>query len=93
MAPVNLDVKRAAIYIQFRAEEWFGDEKYVTNLGIAAALVTFYGCKQSPRNNRGEVIDMHHDREAMCRDASTLMADTSLHREGLREFLSVHICG
>ena len=93
MAPVNLDVRRAAIYMEFWAEEWFGDEKYVTNLGIAAALVTFYGCKHSPMNSRGNVIDMHHDREAMCRDASMLMADTSLNREGLREFLSAHICG
>lgn len=92
-APAQLDPKRAAIYMQFWAEEWFGEEKIVTNLGIAAALVSFYGCKHSPRNRFGEVIDMHHDRETMCPNASTLMADTSLYRDGLREFLSAHLHG
>lgn len=94
MAPDNLDVKRAAIYIQLKAEEWFGDEETVSNLGIAAALVTFYGCKQGRRNIEGNIIDMFHDREEMCRVAwtsSSLKDDPSLQRDGLREFLGAHI--
>ena len=96
MVPDNLDVKRAAIYIQLKAEEWFGDEETVSNLGIAAALVTFYGCTQARRNIQGNVIDMFHDREEMCRIAwtsSSLKTDHSLHRDGLREFISAHIIG
>jgi hypothetical protein len=26
-APTGFDVKRAAVYMQFKAEEWFGDDK------------------------------------------------------------------
>ena len=91
IAPDNLDVKRAAIYIQLKAEEWFGDEVSVSNLGIAAALVTFYGCKHARRNIRGNVIDMFHDPEEMCRIAWTSSSLNSLHRDGLREFISPHI--
>ena len=92
-APLELDVRRAAVYIQLCAEKWYGDTVMVMNLGIAAALVTFYGCKQSPRNFRGAVIDMHHHREELiqCREASTLMADLSLHRDGLQEFLRPYV--
>jgi hypothetical protein len=90
-APSGFDARRAAIYIQFRAEKWFGEEKMVTNLGIAAALVTFFRCRHWPRDERSEVIDMHIDREAMC--GTALMDDPSLHRGGLREFISAHLQG
>ena len=96
MAPDNLDVKRAAVYIQFQAEEWFGIETPVSNLGIAAALVKFYGCKHARRNTQGNVIDMFHDREEMCRESwsssSSVTDDVSLHRDGLREFIRSYIC-
>lgn len=92
-APKGLDARRAAIYMQFWAEEWFGVEKMVTNLGVAAALVALYGCKQCPRNKYGEAINMHDDREAACGTAKDLMADESLKREGLRELLAAHIDG
>lgn len=88
-APDDLDVRRAAIYIELMAEKWFGDDTCVTNLGIAAALVSFYGCKQAPRNDHGQVIDMHHDREEMC--GQDLIAASDLYRDGLREFLSAHV--
>lgn len=90
-APVDLDVRRAAVYIQFSAEDWYGETAMVTNLGIAAALVAFYGCQHSPRNFRGAVIDMYFDREKACGNAQTLLADESLRREGLREFLRPHV--
>lgn len=92
-APIGFNTRRAAIYMQFQAEEWFGNEKMVTNLGIAAALVTFYGCKHAARNSLGESIDMYADREAICHDASELMADRSLARDGLRDFLAAHLDG
>jgi hypothetical protein len=86
MAPQGFDVLRAAIYMQFWAEEWFGAEKVVTNLGLAAALVSFYDCKHTARNSFGGTIDMYADREAACPKASELMADEVLTREGLRGF-------
>ncbi|WP_321944394.1 hypothetical protein [Paraburkholderia tropica] len=92
-APLGFDARRAAIYMQLLAEEWFGVEKMVTNLGIAAALVSLYGCKHAARNARGETIDMHADREAMCARAAVLMADESLRREDLRTFLAPHVDG
>lgn len=91
--PNGFDVRRAAVYIQFMAEIWFGAEKAVTNLGIASALVSFYGCKHAARNARGEVVDMYTDREIRCGQAEEIMADGSLHREGLRDFLFPHLEG
>lgn len=90
-APAGFDARRAAIYMQFWAEEWFGGEKMVTNLGVAAALVSFYGCKHAARNSCGEAINMHDDREARC--GTGLKDDASLKREGLREFLVAHLDG
>lgn len=92
-APQGFDARRAAVFMQFCAEEWFGAENSVTNLGIAAALVSFYGCKHSAKNPRGEVIDMHIDRTAACPSAAGLMADESLQRKGLRDFLAAHLDG
>jgi hypothetical protein len=91
-APIGFDAKRAAVYVQFWAEEWFGDGETLSNLGIAAALVVFYGCKHTQRNPRGEVIDLFFECSEMCARADKLMADPALHREGLREFLIPHLC-
>ena len=92
-APAGFDARRAAIYIQFQAEEWFGEEALVTNLGVAAALVSFYGFKHAAKDPLGESIDMYADREAMCGKAAELMADGSLSRDGLRGFLAAHLDG
>lgn len=93
-APNDFDARTAAVYMQFMAEEWFGSPgPDVTNLGIAAALVSFYGCKHAPRNEQDEIIDMYSDRAARCSGAAVLMADTSMRREGLREFLAQHLDG
>ncbi len=89
IAPAGLRVKRAAVYIQFKAEEWFDDETCVSNLGIAAALVSFYGCKHGARKKNGLSIDMYSDRHQLC--GTNLTSDESLHREGLREFLIHHL--
>lgn len=82
----DVDPVRAAIYCQFKAEEAAGDRE-VMNLGIAAALVAFYGfvhCAEC----ECPTVDLYKDREAFCGQGhADLMADASLHREGLGEFL------
>lgn len=93
-APPELDVRRAAVYIQFCAEEWYGETAMVTNLGIAAALVTYFGCQHAPmrRDPLGHMsVDMYCAREAACGGAQELLADQSLCKEGLREFLRPHV--
>ena len=82
----DVDPKRAAIYCQFKAEECLGDREMM-NLGIAAALIAFYGfvhCAEC----ECPAVDLYKDREAFCGEGyAALMADESLHREGLGEFL------
>lgn len=88
--PVGLDMRRAAVFVQFRAEEWFGDSALVSNLGIAAALVTFYGCQHAARGENSEVIDMHLDREVMC--GTGLLNEPDFQRDGLLpSFLKAHL--
>ncbi len=70
------------------AEEWFGNV-IVTNLGIAAALVQFYGCQHMAVTSLCTDIDLHHDRERWTSDA--IDSDVSLHREGLREYIAIHV--
>lgn len=90
-APSGLDTRRAAVYIQFQAENWFGDEATVTNLGIAAALVSFYGCQHASHSRYGEELDMYSEREKRCPKYDELIADASLARDGLKEFLTGHV--
>ncbi len=90
-APEGLDARRAAVYMQFWAEEWFGHESTVTNLGIAAALVSFYGCKHAPKNKYGEYIDMCAARDEVHHQSKALMADELLKRDGLQAFLAAHL--
>lgn len=92
-APYGSDPRRAAIYLQLKAEEWFGDSASVSNLGIAAALVAFYGCTHGVRSEHEEHIDMYTDRSAMLCDYASLISDPSLVREGLRDFLARHLVG
>jgi len=90
-APKGFDTKRAAVYIQFQAENLFGDEATVTNLGIAAALVSFYGCKHAPHSRYGVDLDMYFEREKLCPKYKELMADASLMRDDLQDFLKEHL--
>lgn len=84
-----VDPRKAAIYCQFRCEEWFGEEKILNNLGVAAILCMFYGYRFSPKaTNLWLEIDMHHDRDAFCgQQFSLLMSDPSLQRNGLRDIM------
>jgi hypothetical protein len=90
-APHDLDTKRVAVYIQFQAENWFGLEVTVTNTGIAAALVSFFGCKHVPYCQHAVDLDMYSAREKLCPKYNELMADASLMREGLNSFLKEHL--
>lgn len=94
-APEGFDARRAAIYLQLQAEAWFGDEKMVSNLGIAATLVALYGCEHAARSGCSDSIDMYADREAMCcaPEGGALLADKSLARDGLQIILRPHIIG
>ena len=83
------DTRRAALYCQFMAEEWFGVEVMVSNLGIAALLVQFYDHQQAPRVwNCPLAVDLYIDRENACgAECVELMADPSLARPGLKRAL------
>lgn len=90
----DVDAKRAAVYLQFKCEEWFGVEKMLTNLGVAALLVTFYGFQHGPADTICTDVDMYSDRERACgAPHRELMADASLFREGLREAMAPHVIG
>lgn len=86
----DVDPKRAAIYCQFKAEEWFSGRGF-SNFGIAAMLVAFYGF-QHTRVCECATIDLYADREAACGPTYyELMADTSLHREGMKEVMKLFV--
>lgn len=90
----DVDAKRAALYCQFMCEEWFGGGSILTNLGIAALLVAFYGFRHtaSVPDEACTSIDMYSDREAACGDLYfELMKDESLRRDGLKEYMAPHI--
>ena len=91
------DTRRAALYCQFKAEEWFGDEVMLSNLGVASLLVQFYSHEQAPRlrDLRPEwFIDLYGDREAVCgRPWRELMADQSLARQGLKRAMHPFLMG
>lgn len=92
LAGSDFDVIRAAVYIQFKVEEWFGDTMSATNPGIAAALVSFYGCKHSQRTDNDIAIDMYSERESLNGESyKKLISDKSMLRQGLREFIGNHI--
>lgn len=89
----DVDARRAAMYCQFMCEEWFGVPSIVTNLGIASALVAFYGFQHAAAEPDGAcgVIDMHIDKEAANRQYHDIITDATLKREGLRDYLACHI--
>ena len=88
------DPTDAAIYCQFVAETLPVEkpENIVSNLGIAAALVQFYGCFHSAASHDAVTIDMHVDREARCGDWWIKHEhDSPLARDGLAEYLQAHV--
>jgi len=88
-----VDGRRAAVYLQFRCEAWFGEDKVLSNLGVAALLVAFYGFKHSASSSTCEVVDMHWDRERACARGADLATDAALARPGLRDAMVPHVTG
>lgn len=87
----DVDAKRAAIYCECKCEEWFGSDKMITNLGVGALLVTFYGF-QHHSSGPYEKIDMYFDRSTYCGESYIkLITDENLHREKLREYMEPHV--
>lgn len=84
----NVDAKRAAVFCLFMAEEWFGPHFMASNLGIAACLCAFYGFQHTARTSMATELDLYYDRERMCGHHVDLVEDTTLHRDGLREFIT-----
>lgn len=79
---------RAAVFCEYIAEQLYGDEKQVSTEGIAAALIQFYGFGASPARAGAVEIEMHSGCASFCGEAyQELMADVTLHRPGLVEFL------
>lgn len=87
----DVDPLRAALFCQFKCEEWHGQHNGLTNLGVAAMLVMHYGFRQEPVADHSlcRTIDMYVDREKACGPLYfELMADLSLNRDGLREHMA-----
>lgn len=93
----EVDAMRAALYSQFMCEEWFGEASVLTNLGVAAMLVMFYGYRQAaaePAAMCRADIDMYCDREAALGALyDELMADPTLPRAGMREAMAQFVDG
>lgn len=87
------DPTRAAVYCQFLAEEELGDAVSVLNPGIANALVQFYGCTPSEMAEEAVDVDLYFAREALCGEYEQLMADQSLHRDGIIELIRPYVEG
>ncbi len=87
----DVDAKRAAIYCQFKCEEWFGGHHMLSNLAVGAMLIMFYGYRHSAVELDGSYtdIDLYSDRERACGGLYyELIADASLHRDGMRDVMS-----
>jgi len=87
-----VDAKRAAVYCVFMSEEWYGRERLISNLGIAACLCAFYGFRHAAVTPLSTRIDLYYDKERMCGPGYVeMMKDKSLNRDGLREFMAPFI--
>jgi len=91
--PESVPIHEIAAYMQYKAEEWFGESVGLENTGVAEALVRFYGClaAEPPKRNIAQkrIVDMYWVREDMAGDEYRRVVDGDLHpRDGLREFLS-----
>ena len=91
------DTRRTALYCQFKAEAWFGDEVILSNLGVASLLVQFYDHQPAPRVQGLHpewFIDLYSDREAACGEEwHELMADETLVRPGLKRAMHPFLMG
>jgi len=91
----SIDPTRAAIYCQFLAEAQLGDEVSVQTSGIGKALVQLYGCIPVEKTGSAVPLDLYFAREAHCgkNKYEQLMADKSLHREGIIDLIRPYTHG
>lgn len=86
------DPTEAAVFCQFTVETADHDDRCVSNLGIAAALVNFYGCSHCAASDDAIKIDMYSERERLCGKWYRNEFDKSyFQREGLYEYLMPHV--
>lgn len=93
--PADLDVRRAALHIQFAAERRFGVPATLHNATVAAALVEFYGCLPAdvPQDAYGlswrepGVVDLYWHREFRWTGDEGISEDPMLRREGLDAYI------
>lgn len=87
---------RQAIYCQLLAEQMFGPTASISALGIACALVAFYGCEPAEPSIDAVLINLRDGRSELIGNAVNrhkyleLMADPALYVEGLVEALKPH---
>lgn len=89
----SIDAKEAALYLQFQAEAFYGEGAMLSNLGIAALLIEYYGFQHWRATAPCIFIDMYSDREhASYPDHyRELMENKDLYREGLKYSMKCHL--
>lgn len=86
----EVDGRRVALYLWFKACEWFGYAKLISNLGIASVMVTSYGFRHCAVHPFPTTVDLYADAEGFA-GYEELMSDAALHRDGLKEALAPHV--
>lgn len=89
----NIDAKEAALYLQFQAEAFYGESAMLSNLGIAALLIEYYGFQHWHATAPCTSIDMYSEREHACYPEyyGALMENKDLYREGLKDSMKCHL--
>ncbi|MBI6621556.1 hypothetical protein YA0783_25035 [Pseudomonas corrugata] len=90
---------RSAIYCQLLAEQLFGPTAYVSSLGIAYILVTYFDCDFADDTFEATVIDIRSLRNDYLGDGAPggrhkyleLMTDRKYSRDGLEKALKPYI--
>jgi hypothetical protein len=87
------DAFRVAIYCLRKDDEWFvpaTSRTILSNFGMAALLISFYGYDYCQPNEFAQNIDLYlsHDFPARFGDAEQIANDPSLHRDGLRDLMA-----
>ncbi|HDR9758738.1 hypothetical protein KDX16_32120 [Burkholderia vietnamiensis] len=88
----DVDGKQVALYLWFKAWDWFGSSVLISNLGIASVMVAFYGFRHCAAHPFSTTVDLYSDAEGLP-GYDALMSDASLHREGLRDAMAPHVVG
>lgn len=89
----EVDGVHIASYIFMKACDWFGSGYLISNLGVAAAMVAFYGFRHCARPILWTDADLYWDVERRSAQALAMMKDITLERKGLREALGPHLHG